>query len=265
MCSIVWAYSKEIVNDIPLWISKEIPEFYDGNLFDEAAIFDLRNKKIATMYKIRSHDDLVYKIVFNFLSDFKDYWMNEFACYCPSPRRDIFVSCLCEIKFVEMTIRQICHDALCKCDDLKERFQALFKIPFAIYCDGKKLCRLETCPGMHYYERCPCFNLVSCRWFDGYPLLCRIQNYLNPCPETDSDEEEVIDVEHNSPSFLAVRSPTSSPFSPQTSPIHSPASDDTLPIFDTAFVDSPPGDIPPGDENQNTQPDIHCYEVLYTR
>lgn len=238
MCSIVWAYSSELVSDIPLWISKEIPEFYDGNLFDDAAIFDLKNNKIAVMYKIRSHDDLLYKIVFNFLSPFKDYWMSEFACYCPSPRRE-GLACICEIKFVEMTIRQICHDALCKSDDLKERFQAIFKIPFAIYCDGKKLCRLETAPGMHYYERCPCFNLVSCRWFDGYPLLCRIQNYLSPCPESDTDEDEVIEVEDNSPSLLEA--------------VHSPASDDTLPVFDTAFVEE-------SDENHNSEPDLLCHE-----
>lgn len=234
MCSIVWAYSKEIVSDIPTWISKEIPECYDGNLFDDASIFDLRNRKIATLYKIRSHDDLLYKYVFNILSPFKDYWMSEYACYCPSPRREGLV-CLCEIKFVECTLRQICHDALCKSDDLKEKFQAHFKIEFAIYCDGQKLTRLDTCPALHYYERCPCFNLVSCRWFDGYPLLCRIQNYLSPCPESDSDEEEVSDVEINSPS------PSSAD------------SDDTLPIFDTAFVEDP-------DDNNNTEPDLHCYE-----
>lgn len=227
MCSIIWCYSKEIVNDIPSWISKEIPEFYDGNLFDEASIFDLRNKKIATMYKVRSHDDQVYKIVFNFLPEFKDYWMRESLCYCPSPRRE-GVPCICEIKFVEMTIRQICHDALCKMDEMKEKTQGHFRIQFAIYCDRKKLCRLETCPGMHYYERCPCFNLVSCRWFDGYPLLCRIQNYLSPLPETDSEEEEINDLE-------------------DISPAPSPASDDTLPVFDPEL-------------NNNTEPDLHCYE-----
>lgn len=240
MCSIVWAHEKEIVVAIPLWISKEIPDFYDGNLYDEASIYDLRNNKICNMYKIRSHDDKVYKIVLNFLSPFQDYWQNEYACYCPSPRP--LAACICEIKFVEMSIRQICHDALCFSDKAKEKFQALFKIEFAIYCDGKKLCRLETCPGLHYYERCPCFSLVSCRWFDGYPLICRIQNYLSPCPESDSDEEEVSELEDNSP----IPSPATSAISEK--------SDDTLPIFDTAFAES---DV---DENHNSEPDLLCHE-----
>lgn len=231
MCSVVWAYEREISPQIPAWISKEIPEHFDGNLFDEAAIFDLRNKKIAQLYKVITHNGFVYKIIINFLTPFEEYYKAEYACYCPSPKRENI--CLCEIKFVEMSIRLLLHDALCYSEVKKERFASIFRVDFAIFCEGKKLCRLETAPLTHIYERCPCFNLISCRWFDGYPLLCRIQNYLSTCPETDSEEEEVLATDN----FDSLETQSAS-------------SDETL-ILDTGFDT---------DDNNNGEPELHCYE-----
>lgn len=240
MSSIVWSHYRERLTNVPQFLQNEIPEYYDGDIFREATVIDLKNKEIAHKYLIRSHDDQVFRIIFNLLPSFNDYCMDEYGCYCAAPKRED-QRCICEMKFVEFTLRQICHDALCRCDEEKDKFQSLFKIDFVIFANTNKLCRIETAPTIHFYERCPCFALALNRWYDGYPLLCRIQNYLSPCPESDSSDEEEEEVDVTEPP-------------PPNSPISSAAgdSDDTLPAFEIGTGT---------DINDNTEADLFCYEI----